>query len=271
MVGVKYIASVSFGKDSLAMLLRLLEEEKPLDLVVFYNTGMEFDAIYNIRDKVKPILSDRDIDFVELHPEEPFLYSMFERKIKYRNREGYHYGFGWCGGACRWGTSAKLKAIKEFKKSFHDDIVDYVGIAADEPQRFEKSKREDKAMPLVEWNMTEKDCLEYCHSKGYRWAEHSVDGDVDLYDILDRVSCWCCTNKNLKELRNIHWKLPQYWERLRNLQSRIARPIKQSGSVFDLERRFLLEKEFLDSGKPINTREFHDKIKDVLSAKEDAQ
>ena len=48
---MKYIASVSFGKDSLSMLLRLVEEKKPLDAVVFYNTGMEFDAIYRIRDR----------------------------------------------------------------------------------------------------------------------------------------------------------------------------------------------------------------------------
>ena len=44
---MKYIASVSFGKDSLAMLLRLIEEGKPLDEVVFYDTGMEFECIYN--------------------------------------------------------------------------------------------------------------------------------------------------------------------------------------------------------------------------------
>lgn len=242
MVGVKYIASVSFGKDSLAMLLRLLEEEKPLSVVVFYNTGMEFDAIYHIRDRVKLLLADRNIDFVELHPEEPFLYSMFERQIKYRNRDGYHYGYGWCGGACRWGTSAKLKAIREFKKSLKDDIVDYVGIAADEPQRFEKSRREDKVMPLVEWGMTEKDCLEYCHSKGYFWEENGIE----LYSILDRVSCWCCCNKNKKELHNIWKYLPEYWVRLKELQGKIDRPMKkfcnkqhgEYGNVFDMEKVF---------------------------------
>ena len=44
-VGMKYIASVSFGKDSLAMMHRLLEEKLPLDIVVFYNTGMEPGSI----------------------------------------------------------------------------------------------------------------------------------------------------------------------------------------------------------------------------------
>ena len=49
---MKYIASISFGKDSLAMLLRLIEENKPLDEVVFYDTGMEFQCIYKLRDKI---------------------------------------------------------------------------------------------------------------------------------------------------------------------------------------------------------------------------
>lgn len=55
-----HIASCSFGKDSLAMLLLLMERKRPLDIVVFYDTGMEFQAIYNIRDKVVPILRKWD-------------------------------------------------------------------------------------------------------------------------------------------------------------------------------------------------------------------
>lgn len=41
----RHIASVSFGKDSLAMVLLILERGLPLDEVVFYDTGMEFKAI----------------------------------------------------------------------------------------------------------------------------------------------------------------------------------------------------------------------------------
>ena len=51
-----HIASVSFGKDSLCMLLRLMETGAPLDEVVFYDTGMEFQAIYDTRDAVIPLL-----------------------------------------------------------------------------------------------------------------------------------------------------------------------------------------------------------------------
>lgn len=86
--------------------------------------------------------------------------------------------------------------------------------------------------------MTEKDCLQYCYNKGFDWNE---DG-VELYSILDRVSCWCCCNKNLKELRNYHKYLPKYWDKLKQLQSKTERPMKYNKyTVFDLEEKF--EKE----------------------------
>ncbi len=243
---MKHIASVSFGKDSLAMLLRLLEEKKPLKAVLFYDTGMEFDAIYRIRDKVKVILDKLSIEFVELHPQEEFLYSMLERQVKYRNKGGYHYGYGWCGGTCRWGTSAKMDAIRKYKKSLGEEVKDNIGIAADEPRRFDKAKSEGKLLPLVEWNMTEEDCLAYCRSRGFSWIEDSPateSGTIDLYDILDRVSCWCCANKNLKELRNIYIYLPQYWARLENLQRQIDRPFKgmykgEPRGIFEIKQKF---------------------------------
>ena len=58
-----YYASVSFGKDSLAMLFMLIEKQYPLDEVVFYDTGMEFRAIYDTRDKVISILKAHNIKY----------------------------------------------------------------------------------------------------------------------------------------------------------------------------------------------------------------
>lgn len=152
------------------MLLRLIEENWPLDYVIFYNTGMEFDCIYNIRDKVKPILQERGISYVELNPKRPFLYSMLEKKV-FSKQKGVHFGYGWCGGLCRWGTSEKLQSIREFKRSLNDLVIDYVGIAADEQGRFEKASQDGKVMPLVQWGMRESDCLKYCHDHGFYWVK----------------------------------------------------------------------------------------------------
>ena len=63
-----YIASVSWGKDSLYMLLRLMEENAPLNEVAFFDTGMEFQAIYDIRDRMIPILAERGIKYTEFKP-----------------------------------------------------------------------------------------------------------------------------------------------------------------------------------------------------------
>ena len=141
-------------------------------------------------------------------------------------------------GGCRWATGYKTAAIERFKKNQRGTVVDYVGIACDELHRAEKNADPNKRFPLIEWGMSEADCLSYCYDTGFRW----VEGDIELYDILDRVSCWCCKNKNLKELRNIYQYLPDYWQRLRDLQSKIPMPMKGEGkSIFDLEKGFSAE------------------------------
>ena len=179
---MRRVASVSFGKDSLAMLLLLLEKETPLDEVIFYNSGMEFQAIYDIRDRVKPILEQRGIQFTEVKPDIPFLYAMLEKPVISRKGQ-LHYGYGWCGGPCRWGTKLKTKALDGVALN---PEVHYVGIALDEPERLERL-RPPKCSPLAAAGMTEADCLAYCYQRGFFWEENGGR----LYDILDRVSCWC--------------------------------------------------------------------------------
>lgn len=230
---MKYIASCSFGKDSLAMLLRLIEENKPLDEVIFYDTGLEFQAIYNNRDKILPILKEHGIKYVELTPKDDFLYKMFEKPVKKRNGT-IQNGYSWCGGRCRWGTTEKLKLLEKYADGCHE----YVGIAYDEAKRLEKERKGSKSFPLAEWKMTEADCLQYCYDKGFDWLE---DG-VELYSILSRVSCWCCANKNLKELRNYYKYLPRYWNKLKEMQAKTDRPFYDNRlTIFELEEKFKKE------------------------------
>ena len=122
MCGTKYIASVSFGKDSLAMLLLLLEKGLPLHEVVFYDTGMEFQAIYSIRDRILPILKEHGVKYTELHPPRPFLFDMLEKPVNSK-KNGLHYGYSWCGGCARWGTATKTAALDSHaRKSGKDEI-----------------------------------------------------------------------------------------------------------------------------------------------------
>lgn len=238
---MKHIASCSCGKDSLAMVYKLIDEHYPLDEIVFYDTGMEFDSIYNNWEKLKSYAQLHNIKCVTLKPKCPFLYTMFEHPHTSRKDGVTRYGYSWCGGKCRWGTREKLVAIDKYCEK--ENAFCYVGIAYDETQRLMKERKSYKLFPLSDWKMTEQDCLKYCRSKGISWIEKctslaEIEFYIDLYNILDRVSCWCCANKNLWELYN-YWKyLPDYWNRLKELQSKTSRPFNSRYSIFDLEERF---------------------------------
>lgn len=124
-------------------------------------------------------------------------------------------------------------------KAAGKNVIQYIGIAADEQKRLQRLPLY-KVAPLAKFGFTEADALAYCYDHGFFWEENGIR----LYDVLDRVSCWCCANKNLKELRNIRTHLPKHWNRLKDIQSRTDRPMKGPGkSVFDLEERFRKEAE----------------------------
>lgn len=87
--------------------------------------------------------------------------------------------------------------------------------------------------------MTEKECLQYCYNKGFYWGENGIK----LYDILDRVSCWCCGFKNKPELENMLEYLPEYYLKRIKLLKQIKENNKR-GSVIIKQTKKEFEKLF---------------------------
>ena len=247
-----YCASVSWGAGSLYMLLRLLEEPLlKLNMVVFVNMGEEFDASLKMRDKLLPVLAKRGIVYKEIDMSEEFSYGMYERPVKNRKTGEIHrVGYSWCGGPCRWGTGLKLQALYQFyrRELSQYTIVEYIGICADEEDRqyYNAQNFTIKRYPLIEWGITKRQAVEGCYARGFFWEEEVTTPyaeQVYLYEILDNCSCFCCRNKNLRELKNMFYLLPQYWEKLKAIQKSFPdEPMKGIGkSVFELEKRFIEE------------------------------
>lgn len=217
------------------MLLKMLEENYKLDEVIFFNTEMEFKAIYDIRDKIKPLLESKNITFTELKSDTSFTDKMFNIKVCKKDGTSQQ-GYGLCGGKCRWGTTLKNRIIKKYlKEKYQKDYSEYIGIALDETKRIERAKQQKKLLPLVEFEMTEKQCLEYCYSKGYYWKENNIR----LYDIFDRVSCWCCANKNKKELENMRIFLPEYYLKYIDMLKQIKANNKKGIVVEKAKKQFI--------------------------------
>lgn len=235
---MKHIVCMSHGKDSMALMLKMLELEYPIDDVVFFSMkGAEFDAIERLSAQTEKLLVSLNIKYTRLEPEHDFSHYATCEEVHKRNG-CVQYGYKWCGGVCRWGTALKIKAMEKYYREEYpgEVIVQYIGIAADERERIDRKRYENiiKIYPLVELGMTESDCLEYCYANGITWEENGYS----LYNLLDRVSCKYCRNKNLRELYNIYRYLPNVWEELKVLQRDIRMPYRNGMTIFDLEEKF---------------------------------
>ncbi len=225
----KHIVNFSGGKDSTAMLLIMLEKGMPVDIILFADTGKEFPQMYEHINKVENFIGRK---IIKLKSEKSFDYYMFDHqtsKGKYMDRLGH----GWPTMRVRWCTSRlKIKTVnkylQELKKSY--EVIQYIGIAADE-----KKRAKDKKYPLIEWGMTESDCLNYCYNKGFDWG--------GLYQHFDRVSCWCCPLQNLKDLRNLWEYYPELWSELKEMDAKAYNTFRTDYSFLQLEKRFQAEKK----------------------------
>ena len=231
-----HIVSLSGGKDSTAMLLRMLEEKMPVDIILFCDTGLEFDAMYKHIDKLGKYINQ---PITRLKAPYPFEYYFYEYSPPRRNPtlEGRN-GFSWAGPRNRWCTSVlKTRVINAYLRELSKKytLIQYVGIASDEKHRIRELN-----YPLIEWNMTEADCLAYCKARGFDW-----DG---LYDIFTRVSCWCCPLQSLDELRKLRKHFPELWDKLQQMDKNTWRSFLKTYSAEQLEVRFAYEDELLEKG-----------------------
>ena len=180
-----YIASCSFGKDSIATILLALEHNEPLDRVVF--SEVMFDHEKNISGEIPehiewvykvaiPKLESMGVKVDVVRAKESI--SSLSKKV-YRNgkRKGNMRGlpsgkFCWANGAL------KIKAVRDYCKelSKEKNIIHYIGIAIDEPKRLKRFDTQ-KVSLLTKYGYTEEmamaKCVEYglvspLYSMGYR-------------------------------------------------------------------------------------------------------
>ncbi len=255
-----HVVSLSGGKDSTAMLLRMIEEQMPIDIILFCDTGLEFPAMYDHLAKLERDIGRPITRIRSFHTFEYFL-TQNEILVKHkRNRAQRNYrGYGWSGPLNRWCTK-ELKTIprEKFLRQLQEryDVIEYVGLAADEGYRLERENNKKARHPLVDWGMTEADCLKYCYDRGYTWG--------GLYEKFDRVSCWCCPLQPLAEMRVLYKDFPELWARLKEWDKRTWRNFKAEYSVEQLEARFDFEDQWRSSGKECTGKAFHTALNEYM-------
>lgn len=114
------------------------------------------------------------------------------------------------------------------------NIVEYLGIAADEPKRHGQMNARKRA-PLVEFGIDEDLCGLYCQYN---------DMLSPSYETSCRDGCWFCHNQGVKQLRNLRKNYPDLWALLMKWDLDSPVSFKADGhTVHDFDRRFQLEDE----------------------------
>lgn len=87
-----------------------------------------------------------------------------------------------------------------------NNTIQYLGIAADEPERIERHK--DKpgiVLPLVDIGWNEAYCRQWCEEN---------DLLSPIYTNTARGGCWFCHNQGIDQLRLLRKEYPELWELL---------------------------------------------------------
>jgi hypothetical protein len=234
---MQYIASISYGKDSLAMLEVIKQHDMPLDRIVHVEI-MATDTIpadlppmMEFKAKADKIIKERyGIEVEHIHAKwtyEKFFYHRRTERAKCYPLKMYGFPLikgAWCN------SSLKMQPLNSIERG---NIV-YIGIAADEPNRFH-NLTDRKRSPLVERNVTEAEARKICEDLGLL---------SPIYTQLTRGGCWFCHNQGVQQLRLLRKQYPDYWALMLKWDTDSPGTFKADGhTVHDFDRRFRLEDE----------------------------
>ena len=215
MEGPKFIASCSFGKDSLATVLLAKAHGEPLDEAVYcevmFDKGISGevpehrDFIYKT---AIPALERMGVRVIVLRSKKTYV-ELFTGRITQGPKKGMVRSFPLCG-KCAVQRDCKVRPIERYQKALPSGTIQYVGIAQDEQDRLLRLEGGRQISLLEKYDFTEQDAWEFCEAAGLL---------SPVYAFTDRGGCWFCPNAKRTELRHLYDHHPDLWARMLELQA----------------------------------------------------
>jgi 3'-phosphoadenosine 5'-phosphosulfate sulfotransferase (PAPS reductase)/FAD synthetase len=248
---MRYIASCSFGKDSLAAIHCRMQRGEPIDEAVYCH--IQFDAETSaelpehedwIHAYAIPLLKSRyGIDTTIVQGEYTYTDCFYTIYTKSRAKNGQIWGFPYLNGP--WCNSRlKVRPLDKWAKNA-GEYTQIVGIAADEKQRARKQIVTGKIMPLVDYGVTEAEAFVICKTAGI--LSPAYNGG------RSRLGCWFCHNQRIGELRRLRKEYPALWKKLLALDEDSPVLFKPGKSLKDYDNRFWSEEAQISLFDAANT------------------
>lgn len=231
----EHVLSLSYGKDSMALLGAIEKLGWPLDRIVTADVWAtdtipaDLPPMVEFKAKADRIIKERwgiEVEHIRSKRcyEEVFYTVCHGENSRIAGKiYGWPFQMGpWCNSRLKQSVFSKLPR----------DAVQYIGIAADEPARFHNLSN-TKRSPLVELGWTEADCR--------RWGEEN--GLLSpIYTTETRGGCWFCHNQGVAQLRRLRKNYPKYWALMLKWDDDSPVTFHADGhTVHDFEERFALE------------------------------
>lgn len=225
----RHVVNFSGGKDSTAMLLRMIELGMQIDDIVFADTGAEFPELYDFIKRVEKYIG-RKVTIV--HPKKSFEETFWLRAGEGSKKAGQIRGFPLMVLPCWWTRDAKITPLNKANK---DATHIYIGIASDEAHRQTTDKRKigKYKYPLIEWGWTEQDCIDYLNK---------INLFNPLYVNFNRLGCWFCPKQSTTSLYSLWKNYPDLWKKFLAWEDlnfkETGRFIKMRISLHDIQKKF---------------------------------
>lgn len=263
---MKYIATISGGKDSVTMCDLLLRNNYPVDYIIFNDTLDEYEEMYAYLDKVEEYFKSRYGKVItRLKPVKTYDEYIFNIRKRGEN-VGKIAGLpNPTMGFCEWRRDSKIIPMQKWiKKNNIQDYKLYLGITIDERHR----AKEDMYLanngipiyPLIEYfNMSERDCQEYLINQ---------EMENPLYRHFKRTGCAKCQFKSKADWFKTWKHYPKAWNEIKVLEKRVKEHHIEaiSYNMFaDFKKTEDLEKEFMKADKQGSLFDFSDEpLKDCF-------
>lgn len=238
-----YIASCSFGKDSIATILLALEHNEPLDRAVFVEvmfdnergiSGGEPRHIEWIHTTAIPKLQAMGVRVDVVRPTIDYITSFYKvvgNKSTHPERVGKYRGW-LISGRCKMNSDGKVAAIKSYYRQFGEvPIVQYVGIAQDEPKRLARLEGTNKVSLLAKYGYKEADAYALCQRYGLL---------SPIYENGDRDGCWFCPNAKPSMFAKLRANYPHLWAELKKLEAepnKVSNVFGYGGTLNEIEKK----------------------------------
>lgn len=117
------------------------------------------------------------------------------------------------------------------------NIVQYLGIAADEPERIKRHTKPGIVLPLVDIGWDEAYCRQWCEENNLL---------SPIYTTATRGGCWFCHNQGVGQLRLLRKNYPELWALLLKWDADSPVTFHPDGrTVADFDKRFQMEDDGL--------------------------